>query len=141
MEPTKCFYQPKMGFKMKISIAFWNRDINERRNWLIEWKRHFCLMSSSFSWFLCGVRLLNFKIDHSSISVYEGVDYTEKRKELKQLIMNEVTSVPFSRRTRRGVLYEDPNPSHEESSKSQKVRAIVKLPSMFPHQVGFKNSL
>ena len=85
-------------------------------------------------------RLLNFKIDHSSISVYEGVDYTEKRKELKQLILNEVTLVSSSRRTRRGVVYEDPNAAHEESAKSQKVRAIVKLPSMFPHQVGVSGS-
>lgn len=88
-----------------------------------------------------GARLLNFKIDHSSISVYEGVDYTEKRKELKQLILNEVTSASSSRRTRRGVIYDDPNAAHEESSKTQKVRAIVKLPSMFPHQVELRGEL
>ena len=40
-------------------------------------------------------RLLNFKMDHSSIRVFDGVDYEEKKKEkdqeLKQLMLNEIT--------------------------------------------------
>ena len=89
-----------------------------------------------------GLPTLHQEDTHQDTVVYPFEDEEEKkrkeekRKELKQLILNEVTSVSSSRRTRRGVVYEDPNAAHEESAKSQKVRAIVKLPSMFPHQVG-----
>ena len=78
--------------------------------------------------------MLNFKIDHPSIFVYEGIDYTEKRKELKQLVLNEVTTISDSRRTRNGVTYVDIS-SFQDDIRSHKTRSVVKLPAMFPHQV------
>ena len=80
-------------------------------------------------------RLLNFKMDHSSIRVFDGVDYEEKKKEkdqeLKQLMLNEIT-MEQSRRTRQGVSYTEV--TKEEGSNHHKT-PIVRLPSMFPFQV------
>ena len=47
-------------------------------------------------------RLLNFKLDHASVRIFEGVDYTEKKKEremeLRNLMFTEVTSQHARRR-------------------------------------------
>ena len=59
------------------------------------------------------IRLLNFKIDNTSIRLFDGVDYTEMKKkreqELKELMLNEM-SVSISRRSKRNIQStDDPN--------------------------------
>ena len=53
-------------------------------------------------------RLLNFKVDHQSIRVFDGVDYQAKKKEkeqqLKQLMLQEM-EVEQTRRKRKTMNY------------------------------------
>ena len=52
--------------------------------------------------FLILCRLLNFKLDHSSVRIFEGVDYKEKKKEreleLRSLMFTEVSTQQSRRR-------------------------------------------
>lgn len=80
-------------------------------------------------------RLLNFKVDHPSIRVFDGVDYQAKKKEkeqqLKQLMLQEM-EVEQTRRKRKPVSYAEPA---KEEAPQHKPAHVVRLPFMQPFQV------
>ena len=82
------------------------------------------------------IRLLNFKIDNTSIRLFDGVDYTEMKKkreqELKELMLNEM-SVSISRRSKRNIQStDDPNETPNETPNHSR---IIHLPAMYNFQV------
>lgn len=80
-------------------------------------------------------RLLNFKMNHASIRMFDGVDYqVEKKKreeQLKGLMLSEIAST-VPRRAKKAVMYTD---GKEEGSEVISHRRIIRLPAMFNHQV------
>lgn len=80
-------------------------------------------------------RLLNFKVDHQSIRVFDGVDYQEKKKEkdrqLKQLMLQEM-EMEQTRRKRKVVTTAEPA---KDEAPQHKNTHVVRLPFMQPFQV------
>lgn len=80
-------------------------------------------------------RLLNFKVDHQSIRVFDGVDYQAKKKEkeqqLKQLMLQEM-EVEQTRRKRKTMNYAE---LAKEEAPQHKPTHVVRLPFMQPFQV------
>lgn len=84
-------------------------------------------------------RLLNFKVDHQSIRVFDGVDYQEKKKEkdrqLKQLMLHEM-EMEQTRRKRKTVVSAEPV---RDDTLQHKNAHVVRLPFMQPFQVPLAN--
>ena len=78
---------------------------------------------------------MNFKIENTSIRLFDGVDYNEEKKkrdeQLRQLMLSEM-SITSSRRAKKTVEYEDVK---EETSAETHHKRIIRLPVMHPFQV------
>lgn len=78
-------------------------------------------------------RLLDFKLDHSSIRLFDGVDYSEVKKkrdqELKDLMLSEI-STNTTRRVKRVVHTEE-----KEGESTPTPKRALNLPSIKPYQV------
>ena len=79
-------------------------------------------------------RLLDFKVNSTSLRLFDGVDYNEEKKkreeELFDLMMCEMTNV------NRRVKKTEGNENKEETKEETKVvRRAIKLPSMSSFQV------
>lgn len=79
-------------------------------------------------------RLLDFKLDHSSIRLFDGVDYSEVKKkrdqELKDLMLSEI-STNSTRRVKRVLHSED----KEEGDSTPTPKKALNLPNIKPYQV------
>lgn len=79
---------------------------------------------------------MNFKVENTSIRLFDGVDYSEEKKkrdeQLRQLMLSEMT-VSSTRRTKKAEVYVDEK--EEPTNEATHHRRIIRLPAMYPFQV------
>lgn len=98
MVQMKCFCQLKMELEMMTLTVFWMQG-QRRTN---------ALTDSIAKVLPSDEQLLNFKLDHASVHMFEGVDYTQKKKREEELIglVYKETSLQQSLRKRKVELNE-----------------------------------